>query len=62
MIGHGLIFAGTLVWAPYPYLKIVSHQTVDVMDYLPLHLVGVLSGIAVLAVNYFLARRGEANA
>jgi hypothetical protein len=29
-------------WVPYYYLKIVSNQPVDVMDYLPIHLVGVL--------------------
>ena len=37
-IGHGLIFAGILVWAPYFYLKFVAQQPVDVVDYLQIHL------------------------
>lgn len=55
-IGHGLIFAGILVWIPYFYLKIIAQQTVEAMDYLPYHLVGVLGGVAVLVVNHFLSR------
>ena len=55
-IGHGLIFAGILVWAPYFYLKFVAQQSVDVMDYLPYHLTGVLSGIGLLMLNYLFGR------
>ncbi|MDP1547080.1 MAG: hypothetical protein Q8L87_13775 [Anaerolineales bacterium] len=57
MFGHGLVWAGILVWAPYYYLKIVAGQPVDVMDYLPFHLICVLSGVAVLGINYYLGRK-----
>lgn len=57
--GHVLIFAGILVWAPYFYLKIVSRHPVDVMDYLPLHLAGVLAGIALTATGYFRAKQSD---
>jgi|SRR5215216_245132 len=43
--GHIMILLGILVWAPYLYLKIVMEQTVDVMNYLPFHLTGVLGGV-----------------
>jgi hypothetical protein len=57
MFGHGLVWAGVLVWAPYYYLKVVARQPVDVMDYLPYHLVGVLGGVVFLAVNAFLSKK-----
>ena len=56
-IGHGLIFAGILVWAPYFYLKFVAQQPIDVMDYLPYHLAGVFGGITFLAISYFNLRK-----
>lgn len=56
LLGHGVIWAGILVWAPYYYLKVVG-QPVDLMDYLPLHLVGVLGGVVLLAVNTLLSKR-----
>jgi hypothetical protein len=56
LLGHGVIWAGVLVWAPYYYFKVVG-QPVDVMNYLPLHLVGVFGGVGLLAVNAFLSRR-----
>ena len=59
MIGHGVIWAGILVWAPYYYLKVVLGQPVDVMDYLQLHLVGVFGGVGLLDVNSFLSRRQD---
>lgn len=55
MIGHGAIFAGILVWTPYFYLKAVG-QPVEVMNYLPYHLAGVLGGVGLLAVNHFLTQ------
>lgn len=58
-IGHGLIFTGILVWTPYFYLKFVAQQPVDVIDYLPYHLVGVFGGITFLAVSYFTLRKGK---
>lgn len=57
LLGHGLIWSGILVWAPYYYFKIVVGQLVDVMDYLPFHLIGVLSGVVLLAVNMLLSKR-----
>ena len=55
-IGHGLIYLGVLVWAPYFYLKLIAHQPVEVMDFLPYHLAGVLGGIAVLGFGYLSNR------
>ena len=52
LLGHGLIWAGIFVWAPYYYLKIFGGQPVDVMDYLPYHLAGVLGGITFVAISY----------
>ncbi len=51
LFGHGMIFAGVLVWAPYFYLKYVALQPVDVMNFLPFHLAGVLGGLAVLGLE-----------
>jgi hypothetical protein len=58
IIGHGVIWAGILVWAPYYYLKVVG-QPVDMMDYLPYHLIGVLGGVALLAINALLFRKTD---
>jgi hypothetical protein len=57
MFGHGLVWAGVLVWAPYYYLKVVAKQPADVMDYLPYHLAGVLGGVVLLAVNMLLSKK-----
>lgn len=57
VIGHVLIFLGVLVWAPYFYLKVFSRASVELMNFLPYHLIGVLGGIGVLAINYFISRR-----
>lgn len=59
MIGHGVIWAGILVWTPYFYLKVVLGQPVDVMDYLPFHLVGVFGGVGILAVNSYLSKKQD---
>ena len=56
MIGHALIYIGILVWAPYFYLKLIAQQPVEVMNFLPYHLTGVLSGIVVLGFGYFIYR------
>ena len=58
VIGHGLIYIGILVWAPYFYLKLIAQQPVDVMSYLPYHLAGVLSGILFLGLSYLINRTG----
>jgi hypothetical protein len=57
LIGHGMIYIGILVWIPYFYLKLIVHQSVDVMNYLPYHLIGVLGGIAVLGLGYLMNRK-----
>lgn len=59
LLGHGVIWAGILVWAPYYYLKVFASQPVDVMDYLPYHLIGVLGGVVLLAVNTLLFRKTD---
>jgi hypothetical protein len=55
--GHSLIFLGILVWGVYFYLKLVAGQQVDVGDFLPYHLTGILGGISFLVVGYFINRR-----
>ena len=55
--GHSLIFFGILVWLPYFYLKLIARQPVEVMDFLPFHLTGVLSGILFLGLSYLVNRR-----
>jgi hypothetical protein len=57
MFGHGLVWAGVLVWAPYYYLKVIAKQPADVMDYLPYHLAGVLGGVVLLTVNMLLSKK-----
>ena len=61
-LGHGLMFAGVLVWVPYYYLKIVAQQSVDVMNFLPYHLAGVLGGITILAISYLTSRKDDMKA
>lgn len=55
--GHALIFIGILVWAPYFYLKLIAQQPVNVMNFLPYHLTGVLSGIMLLGLSYWINRK-----
>ena len=59
LIGHGLIYAGILVWAPYFYLKIFTQTSVDVMDFLPYHLTGIFGGILLLVINYLISRKDK---
>jgi len=56
-IGHSLIFLGISVWGIYFYLKLVAIQPVEVGDFLPYHLTGILGGIVYLVVGYFVNRR-----
>jgi hypothetical protein len=56
MAAHGLILLGILVWAPYLYLKLVTVQPVEVMDYLPFHLSGVLGGVLLHILSYMVER------
>jgi hypothetical protein len=57
LAGHLMIFLGVLVWAPYLYLKLIVGQSVEVMNYLPYHLSGVLGGVSLHILNYFMERR-----
>jgi len=59
LFGHGMIFSGILVWAPYFYLKAATQQPVEVMDFLPYHLAGVLGGIILLGVSYLISRKDD---
>ena len=59
ILGHGMILAGILAWAPYFYLRAVVHLPVEVMDYLPYHLTGILVGISLLGISYLISRRSE---
>jgi hypothetical protein len=58
-LGHGLIFLGILAWTPYFYLKLATTQPVDVMSYLPYHLTGVLGGVTLLAIHFFISKKEE---
>jgi hypothetical protein len=57
MAGHLMILLGILVWAPYLYLKIAMEQPVEVMNYLPFHLLGVLGGIFLHVLSYLIERQ-----
>jgi hypothetical protein len=57
VIAHGLIYAGILVWAPYFYLKATTQAPVEVMNFLPYHLTGVLTGIGLLVINFLVTRK-----
>ena len=59
--GHIMILMGVSVWVPYLYLKLVMGQAVEVMNYLPFHLTGVLGGVLLHLFSYAVERyrRGE---
>jgi hypothetical protein len=56
-IAHGLIYAGILVWVPYFYLKATTQAPAEVMNFLPYHLAGVLTGLVLLVINFWLTRK-----
>jgi len=56
-IGHSLIFFGILVWVPYFYLKLFTQTPVVVTQFLPVHLLFVLSGITLLVISSLLKRK-----
>ena len=60
LAGHGLVLLGILVWGPYLFLKLVLGQRVDVMNYLPFHLIGVLGGVGLYLLSY-LSERNRRN-
>lgn len=57
VIGHMMIWAGVSVWMPYFYMKLVMHEPVNVMNYLPYHLTGVLGGLLMLGIGLWIDRR-----
>jgi hypothetical protein len=56
-VGHGLIYIGVLVWVPYFYLRLIAQQPVDVLNFLPFHLAGVLGGVFCIALSYVFSRK-----
>jgi hypothetical protein len=54
--GHIMILLGIAVWIPYLYSKLVLGHPVEVMDYLPFHLTGVLGGVLVHLLSYLIER------
>ena len=54
MTGHGMILLGILVWVPYVYLKLVMAQSVELMNFLPFHLTGVLGGVLLHLLSYII--------
>lgn len=61
MIGHAMIGLGILAWAPYFYLKLVAQLPVEVMNFLPYHLTGVVGGVLVLLVNFLILKKKDSN-
>ena len=57
LMGHVMIWAGVSVWVPYFYMKLVVHAPVAVMNYLPYHLTGVLGGVLMLVMGWWVDRR-----
>ena len=55
--GHILILLGISVWVPYLYSKLILGQSVEVMDYLPFHLAGVLGGVFLHIISYLIERQ-----
>jgi len=56
LTGHVMIFLGILVWSPYLYLKLFLAQPVEVMQYLPFHLIGVFGGVFLHVLSYVIER------
>jgi hypothetical protein len=54
--GHIMILLGISVWIPYLYSKLVMGQSVEVMNYLPFHLTGVLGGVFLHVLSYYIER------
>jgi hypothetical protein len=57
--GHGMILLGILLWVPYLYLKLVMGQPVEVMNFLPFHLIGVLGGVLLYILSYIKRRNAK---
>ena len=61
IIGSILIALGILTWAPYFYQKAFTQTPVNVMNFLPFHLTGVLGGVLLLAINHLFLRKNLDN-
>lgn len=55
--GSVSIALGILTWAPYFYLKAFTQTSVNVMNFLPFHLIGVLGGVLLLTINHLSNRK-----
>jgi hypothetical protein len=51
-VGHIMILLGISAWVPYLYQRLVLGQPVEVMNYLPYHLAGVLGGVGLHVLSY----------
>ena len=60
--GHVMIVLGILVWAPYLYSKFVMGQSIEVMNYLPYHLIGIFAGIFLHILSYVMERHWHGRA
>jgi hypothetical protein len=58
-LGHILVFVGITVWVIYFFVKLVLHVPVEVSQFLPFHLTAMLSGVALLFVNFWRERRNN---
>jgi len=58
-LGHILVFTGIMVWVVYFFLKLVLHMPVEVSQFLPYHLTAMLSGVAILFINFWRGRRNN---
>lgn len=56
-LGHILVGIGIFVWVVYFSLKLIFHAPVEAGQFLPYHLTTMLSGIAILFVNFLLNRQ-----
>ncbi len=56
-LGHILVGTGISVWVVYFSLKLIFHAPVEVGQFLPYHLTAMLSGVAILLVNFLVTRQ-----
>ncbi|HBX68474.1 MAG TPA: hypothetical protein DEH25_03570 [Chloroflexi bacterium] len=56
-IGQILVLGAILVWMPYFYLTLIAKAPVEVSQFLPFHLTGLLSGLGLLLVDFLRQRQ-----
>jgi polyferredoxin len=56
-LGHILVLTGISVWVVYFFVKLVLHLPVEVGQFLPFHLTAMLSGVAILFLNFWRERQ-----